>query len=145
MRVSDFAKELNISKQAVYQRIKARGLTLDTLVEDRKTGTLTAEGEVILRNVFDKSMVKKQSSKIDTLNGTVNDKEKVIVSLQSTIDKLTMEVSMLKDQVASLQKDKEDLQRMQRVMYINSLPWYKRRKAEKQLLLLEDNSIKTDV
>lgn len=128
----------------MYQRIKTHGLTIDKLVEDSKTGELSPEGCAIIRQLFNKDVVKNKASEVDHLRSEINDKQRVIETLQLTIEKLNAEMVLMREQIDTLKRDKDSLQDMQRIMYINSLPWYKRRKAEKQLLL-PSGSIKSDV
>ncbi len=57
MNIKDFAKIKQISTQAVYQKIKASGLSLDDLREE-KTGDLSEQGLQALETLFTKQTVK---------------------------------------------------------------------------------------
>ena len=57
MNIKDFAKTKQISTQAVYQKIKAAGLSLDDLREE-KTGDLSEQGLQTLETLFTKQTVK---------------------------------------------------------------------------------------
>ena len=86
MTIKELANELDITPQAIYQKIKAVNLNLKAL-KDAETGHLTDDGIKTIVNLFVKQDVNEQSTKlvklevenaalrqqVDTLNAMVDD------------------------------------------------------------------------
>ena len=51
MTIKDAAEMYGISKQAIYQRLKKHGISLDT-IRDQETGELSQDAEAVLENLF---------------------------------------------------------------------------------------------
>ena len=58
MTIKQIAKELNVSPQAVYQRLQARKIDVKTLTHP-VTKELTSDGEFVIRSMYEQD--KKQS------------------------------------------------------------------------------------
>lgn len=134
MKVSDIATERGISKQAVYQRLKTAHIKVDSLT-DPKTGELTADGQAVIEKLFLTEKTMSQSMQVKTLTEVNKDLLKQVDSLTERVKALQETVTMKEDRIRELTADNERLQRLTETMYINGLPWYKRRRAEKMLLL----------
>ncbi len=51
MTIKDIAAAAGLSHQAIYKRLKARGVKLES-IKIKGTGELTAEGEALMREIF---------------------------------------------------------------------------------------------
>lgn len=81
MTIKDVAQLTGLSHQAIYKRIKARGLKLEEL-KDKATGQLSPEGEKAIKELFS----------IDETARATN------------VDELTTEIEKLRNQVAAMGK-----------------------------------------
>lgn len=81
MTINEVAQRFGVSHQAVYKRIKANGLKLETL-KDKKTGQLTPEGEAAVLDLFPQN--------------------EAPPPVATEVERLTTEVEKLRNQVESL-------------------------------------------
>ena len=51
MTVKEFSEIVGVSHQAIYKKLKGRGVALDA-IKDKETGQLTQEGETLLREIY---------------------------------------------------------------------------------------------
>ena len=96
MTIRDIAQQTGLTHQAVYKRLKANGVTLDTL-KDKQTGQFTPEGEAVIRDLF-------------ALANTANATDATEVArLTTQVAELTTEVEKLRNQVATLENERDFL------------------------------------
>lgn len=97
MTIKQAAEKYSISPQAVYQRLKKRGINVNTLM-DKETQELTPEGEMILDKLFDKKQAPLKA------NSTAYADE-----LRSQLAQLRIELSTKEEKIKSLEKETESL------------------------------------
>lgn len=93
MTIKEFAKKQSISTQAVYQRIKAAGIQLDSLKQG-KTAELTPEGLETLSSLFTKPV------------------EEAVNESSSKLTALQLENDFLKQRIEELTTDRDKWQQM---------------------------------
>ena len=103
MTIKDVSTMTGTSVQAVYKRLKAKGLNLDE-IRDKETGHLTPEGEAEVEELF---KIKFKEFKT---------KEQEVVNLLSDLDRLKSELStaqtrieVLEAQVKLLENERDHL------------------------------------
>lgn len=89
MTVKEVAQLTGMTHQAIYKRIKARGLKLETL-KDKASGQFTPEGEKAIRELFN----------LDNLTPP---------PVATEVNELSKEVEKLRNQVEMLEKRVEEL------------------------------------
>ena len=107
MTIAGLAKELNISQQAIYQRLKRKGINLESIQED---GNLTDEGENLIRELY-------SASRENQLNNTIYEHIKRLEELSDcqlklndakhNIDKLEKQVESLREELANRDRERE--------------------------------------
>lgn len=103
----------NVSPQAIYQRLKAKGYDIKQL--KTKGGELTAEGEKVLDELFDRTVVTGDSDpQVDKAEkgnqSTIKDQDRESAILLQ-VESLKSEVESLKKQVESLKEERDFLRR----------------------------------
>lgn len=103
MKISDVAKQYGVSKQAVYQRLKRAGVSVEALT-DAKSREITAEGAAIILRLFNGA---------DNDAFTVNEPVKADVDraaqLQQQVDSLTAEVETLSQTLSDVTAERDHL------------------------------------
>ena len=118
MTVQEAATLYGISKQAIYQRLKAKGYDIKQLKDS--SGNLTEEGERILEQLFDRTSVtgegdpapqptRKEPPKQE--NPLLLQAQKQVDDLTKQVDGLQREVSLLTNQVDALKEERDYLRR----------------------------------
>lgn len=103
MTIKEVAQRTGLSHQAIYKKIKAKGLKLEEL-KDKATGQFTAEGEAAMRSLFGISAdaelevateVEKLTTEVEKLRNQVEKQEEQIKALTDERDflRLTLERS----------------------------------------------------
>lgn len=107
MTIKDAAALYGVSPQAIYQRLKSKGIDIRTL--KNKAGDLTTEGERLLEDLFDRTSV----STMDTEQGQKAQQapEKKDESSLLQVEKLTAEVYSLTAQIEMLKEERDYLRR----------------------------------
>ena len=113
MTIKAAATLYNVSPQAIYQRLKAKGYDIKKL--KMKSGELTAEGEKILDELFDRTVVtgetNPQVDKAEQGNqSTIKEQDKESAILLQ-VESLKSEVESLKKQIESLKEERDFLRR----------------------------------
>lgn len=105
MTVRDVIQRTGLSGAAVYKKIKAHGLRLDTM-KDKATGHFTPDAEKRIIELFnlDKTEDQNQENNVD------NRVENVDKKLSTEVEKLTTEVERLKVEVDRLHIQVETLE-----------------------------------
>lgn len=109
MTIKDVAAAAGLSHQAIYKRIKSRGISLDS-IKDKATGELTAEGEALIREIFfpqaNNDTDTSQAPDKGNINASQVENDEV-AELRNQVEKLNSEVEKLRNQVASLEESKK--------------------------------------
>ena len=103
MTIKDVAKRTGLSHQAIYKRLKARGLSVSDL-KDKASGQLTEEGERILAEMFS---IQAEEPTVDGAPEITNEEptaESGSEELRNEVARLTTEVEKLSNQVATLEE-----------------------------------------
>lgn len=107
MTIKDIAAAAGLSHQAIYKRLKARGVKLES-IKIKGTGELTEEGEALLREIF--SLKDQQEEAAPPPPAAEKEApaevESEVEKLRNQVEKLRAEVEKLRNQVATLE-DKE--------------------------------------
>lgn len=118
MTVQEAAKLYGISKQAIYQRLKAKDYDIKQLKDS--SGNLTEEGERILEQLFDRTSVigegdpapqptRKEPPKQE--NPLLLQAQKQVDDLTKQVNILQREVNLLTNQVDALKEERDYLRR----------------------------------
>lgn len=102
MTIKQYAEQLGISPQAVYQRLKKNNVKIESLTE-KGTGELTGEGTIILNKLFDPENRQTKPAKDERIEAL----EQQIAELRAELSSKTERVKSLEEQAASLKEDKD--------------------------------------
>ena len=123
MTIKQIAKELNVSPQAVYQRLQARKIDVKTLTHP-VTKELTSDGEFVIRSMYEQdkkqSLTEKQSRQDDQKE--LEELRKQVSSLIEKNTSLERRIDELIDQRDSYKDAMQTSQRMQEQMLNRFLP-----------------------
>lgn len=100
MTIKDVAQRTGLTHQAIYKRLKAKGVKLES-IKDRKTGHFTADGELLIIDLFNLSETAEQASK------EASDDE--LQSLRNQVAELTKEAERLRNQAEMLTSERDFL------------------------------------
>lgn len=105
MTIKDVAAKTGLSHQAIYKRLKARGLSVSEL-KDKATGHLTEEGERLIRELF--SIQAEAEPTVDDKPSEAPSEPSAEVAtevekLRNRVDELTTEVEKLRNHVETLE------------------------------------------
>lgn len=111
MTIKDIAAAAGLSHQAIYKRLKARGVRLETL-KDKKTGELTEEGEALIKEIF--SLQDEQETAAPPPPAAAEKEapaevESEVERLRNQVERLNIEVERLRNQVATLEEREKAL------------------------------------
>ena len=111
MTVKEFSEIVGVSHQAIYKKLKGRGVALDA-IKDKETGQLTQEGETLLREIYniqepqeERQEHEEEPAEVERETAPPAQKE-VAKELRNQVAELQKEVERLRNQVATLE-DKE--------------------------------------
>ena len=102
MTIKDVATRTGLSHQAIYKRLKARGLSVSDL-KDKASGQLTEEGERILAEMFS---IQAEEPTVDGAPEITNEEPTVesgSEELRNEVARLTTEVEKLRNRVETLE------------------------------------------
>lgn len=102
MTIKDVATRTGLSHQAIYKRLKARGLSVSDL-KDKASGQLTEEGERILAEMFS---IQAEEPTVDDAPEITNEEPTVesgSEELRNEVARLTTEVEKLRNQITVLE------------------------------------------
>lgn len=124
MTIKQAAAKYQVSPQAIYQRLKKKKIFVESLT-DKETGELSAEGELIIDNLFNpekqpfkansRAYADEQENQIKQLN---IDKAVLVEKIKLLEEK----VSFLQDQLGVVNKALEESQGLQKQMMNRLLP-----------------------
>lgn len=103
MTVKEVAQLTGLSHQAIYKRLKAHGVKLETL-KDKETGQFTPDGEAVILELFGIKQGADGPEKAEEMP----DKTEV-ERLRNQVAELSTEVEKLRNQVASLEDERNFL------------------------------------
>jgi Mn-dependent DtxR family transcriptional regulator len=124
MTVKQLAKELNVSPQAVYQRLQKNKIDVKTLTHP-VTKELTTDGEFVIRSMYNqddsKALTEKQSSQVnqDKELEELRKQVKELIEKNSTLEKRVEEVIGERE---AFREAMQTSQRMQEQMLNRFLP-----------------------
>lgn len=104
MTIKQMAVQLDVSPQAIYQKLKKNNIEVYSLT-DKKTKDLTGEGEVIINKLFSADPAEIKPSKQSVIDGL----QEQVQSLRTENAVLIERVKALEEQVSTLKADKESL------------------------------------
>jgi len=132
MTITELSKELNVTQQAVYQKLKRRGISLDSI---QRGGSLTEDGIKTVRSLYEQNkqdqLTRDQIKCLEELNEyrlKLNDAKHTIKELQSKLDLMAVEqarashdqevretesaqtIASMRDTIRNLEQDKGYLQ-----------------------------------
>ena len=123
MTIKQIAKELNVSPQAVYQRLQARKIDVKTLTHP-VTKELTSDGEFVIRSMYEQdnkqALTEKQSRQDDQKE--LEELRKQVASLIEKNSSLEKRIDELIDQRDSYKEVMLSSQRVQEQMINRFLP-----------------------
>lgn len=112
MTIKDVAARTGLSHQAIYKRLKARGLSASAL-KDKESGHLTEEGERLLAEMFslqaeeitaDTEPTETSEHAQEAEESGSEELRNQVAELTTQVEKLTTEVEKLRNQVATLEE-----------------------------------------
>ena len=123
MTIKDVAQQTNLTNAAIYKRIKAKGIALDT-IKDKKTGQFTPEGEKLIFELFNlenapEKAEERQETPVD------NQVEKLttrVAELTTEVEKLTTRVELLTSERDNLRATLEREQQLHAMTLTKLLP-----------------------
>lgn len=97
MTIKEYSTERGVSTQAIYKRLKARGIRTEDITE-KGSGQLTAEGEALMRALYPVNPVEqpKDNLRASQLRVEALTKEKTVLQLE--VDKLREQVQALTEE-----------------------------------------------
>lgn len=96
MTIKEVAQRSGLSHQAIYKKLKARGVSLES-IKDKATGQFTPEGEALILELF------------PVESGTETHDATEVARLTTRVEELTTEVEKLRNQVALLENERTGL------------------------------------
>lgn len=115
MTVKEFAALVGVSHQAIYKKLKGRGVAVDS-IKDKVTGQLTEEGEALLREIYgikeqreeQRENQAEEAAEVERGAAPPAD-QKQEKGLRNQVAELTGEVERLRNQVAALEEKEKAL------------------------------------
>ena len=112
MTVKEVAQLTGLTHQAIYKRLKAHGVRIDT-IKNRTTGQLTEDGEAIIRELFGISPAVSPATEETDTPAEEKPVEKPVANdvaeLRNQVAELQNEVEKLRNQVATLENERDFL------------------------------------
>ena len=102
MTIKQYAEQMGVSPQAVYQRLKKNKVKVESLT-DKGTGELTGEGTVILNKLFNPENRQIKPAKDERIEAL----EQQIAELRAELSSKAERIKSLEEQTANLKDDKE--------------------------------------
>ena len=105
MTIKDVAARTGLSHQAIYKRLKARGLSVSEL-KDKQSGHLTEEGERLLAEMFSLQAeeITADTEPTEASESAQEAEESGSEELRNQVAELTTQVEKLRNQVATLEE-----------------------------------------
>lgn len=99
MTVKDVSTMTGISVQAVYKRLKAKGLNLDE-IRSKETGHFSEEGEVLVKTIFNLNSQPEQtfSTPVERLKTEVEKLKTELSTAKTRIEVLEAQVTLLENE-----------------------------------------------
>ena len=97
MTIREVAQKTGLSHQAIYKRLKSRGVKLEE-IKDKATGQLTPDGEALIADLFAVSAAAKETAASPEVD-----------ELTTRVAELSTEVEKLRTQVEALEKERDFL------------------------------------
>lgn len=104
MTIKEVAQVTGLSQQAIYKKIKSRGIKIEDL-KDKETGQLSEHGEEVIRELFiDKKDEKQVSTEVEKLRAEVEKLRNQVEFLEERNRQLTEERDFLKTALSQAQQ-----------------------------------------
>lgn len=116
MKIKDIAEKYSISMQAIYQRLKKKGIAVESL-KDPETGELTPDALGIFENLFGESSA--------LFNQQHASKNEEIARLNALVQSLEHEKELLEVKLASAERERDRLEEtlnQERMLFVKYLP-----------------------
>lgn len=114
MTVKEFSEIVGVSHQAIYKKLKGRGVALDA-IKDKETGQLTQEGETLLREIYniqepreERQEQQEEAAEVEREAAPPADQPEE-KELRNQVAELQKEVERLRNQVATLEEREKAL------------------------------------
>lgn len=130
MTIAEIAARLGVSKQAVYQKIKRAGLSINAL-KDHNTGEFTDDGAQTIVNLFnnaprsDVDVSTPSAGQVETINALNSDIDRLkteVDRLNNLVEQLTGERDFLREALLQAQKSADQAQQLQAMTLTKLLP-----------------------
>lgn len=130
MTIAEIAASLGVSKQAVYQKIKRAGLSVNAL-KDHNTGEFTDKGAQTIVNLFNNTprpnvdVSTPSVEQVETINALNNDIDRLNIEvdrLNNLVEQLTNERDFLREALLQAQKSADQAQQLQAMTLTKLLP-----------------------
>ena len=115
MTIKEIAERAGLSHQAIYKRLKARGVALDQ-IKNKDTGELTAEGEALLLELFNlqdqterEAPPPPEKAAPPAAEDEAGELRNQVERLNNQVAELNNEVEKLRNQVATLEEKEKAL------------------------------------
>lgn len=106
MTIKEVAQRTGLSHQAIYKRLKSRGVKLDE-IRDKATGQITPDGEKIISELFPSSAATSDDQKKE--KPAEKPVETEVEMLRNQVAELTTEVEKLRNQVETIENERDFL------------------------------------
>ena len=101
MTIKDVAARAGLSHQAIYKKIKARGVSLES-IKIKGTGELTAEGEALMRELFNLQDQEEREAPPPVAAEPETAPPGEVERLRNQVEKLNAQVAELNNEVEKL-------------------------------------------
>lgn len=113
MTIKDIAEEYSVTQQAVYQKLKRKGIKRGD-IQHEGSPDLTEEGEAIVRSLFEKTkeikdVITQQALKASDLVQQLNETKKQLEQQTSETKRLNEEVSQHRQEIEQLKKQLKEV------------------------------------
>ena len=119
MTVKEVAQQTGLTNAAIYKRLKAKGIKLDT-VKDKQTGQFTPDGERLIIELF--RLDKPKSPPQKAVDNQVEKLTTRVAELTTEVEKLTTKVEMLTSERDNLRATLEREQQLHAMTLTKLLP-----------------------
>ena len=121
MTIADAAKQYGVTQQAIYQKLKRKGIKR-AAIQQAGTAELTEEGESIIASLFNRdtvSVAKRSFQKTEelfniklqmqTLENSLKEKTEEVEQLKQTVTKLEQDTAALRDHLHEVEEERDFL------------------------------------
>lgn len=110
MNIREFAQGKGITPAAVYKRVKAAGIDINTLRDGQRGSEITPEGLEVLRDLFKADKGPELTTEAPELTTEKEELKTVVNELKTENNRLTTELSEAKAQITRLETELNQIQ-----------------------------------